>query len=148
MTTGAYLTWLHENAVSLVALPDVPLDTGGRAEAAILRRPPAYLHLVWQDAHWHVWSVDGTPPLATGAGSVVSIGTQDVMLRMSRPGTTVVRIHASRLWQVTSGDACVGSTPAGWLTVTAQQPGLVVVETKLDALVGRSQGPDCEDLVP
>jgi hypothetical protein len=148
LTAASYESWLHENAISLVALPDVPLDTGGRAEAAVLRHPPSYLHLVWQDAHWRVWSVTGSPPLATGAGTVVDVGTQELTLRMTRPGVTVVRIHASRLWQVVDGEACVGATSSGWLTVTAQQPEVVVVAARLDGLVGGSGDPACESPPP
>ncbi|WP_426592109.1 hypothetical protein ACPPVS_09940 [Cellulomonas sp. McL0617] len=145
LTSTRYARWLRDNAVSLVALPDVPLDTGGLAEAAILKHPPAYLHLVWQDAHWKVWSVEGTPPLATGAGHLIHLGTQEFTLDVTRPGSTLVRIHASRLWKVVSGDACIEETRSGWLTVRVDRPQVVVAAASLDALLPGTNVEECGD---
>ncbi|MDM7853843.1 hypothetical protein [Cellulomonas alba] len=144
LSAAAYRGWLQDDAVTLVALPDVPLDAGGQAEAALLRHPPPYLRPVWHDAHWRVWSVSGSRPLATGAGTVTSLGTQEFVLRVTRPGVTEVRIHASRLWTVVEGDACVGATSDGWLTVTATHPQVVVASTELATLFRvRDEEPGC-----
>lgn len=145
LTPASYETWLRRNAVSLVALPDVPLDTGGRAEAEILKHPPSYMHLVWQDAHWKVWSVEGAPPLATGAGELIHLGTQEFTLDVSRPGSTLVRIHASRLWKVVTGDACIEETSSGWLRVTVRYPQVVVAAASLDALIPSPSAQDCTE---
>lgn len=134
LTAPKYARWLRDDAVTLVALPDVPLDAGGAAEGALLRHPPGYLSPVWHDAHWQVWRVAGSRPLASGAGTLTSLGTQEFALRVTRPGVTVVRIHASRLWTVVEGDACIGATPEGWLTVTATRPQVVVAATQLATL--------------
>ena len=63
VTAKSYERWLRRNGVAYVALPDVPMDPAGRAEAALIRGRPAYLHPVWGSAHWHVFRVAGTAPI-------------------------------------------------------------------------------------
>lgn len=127
LTAASYRRWLYHDAVHWIALPDVALDPGGLAEARLLRHPPGYLRLIWRDAHWRLWRVDGAPPMAGGAARLTQLGAASLTLRFNRPGTSVVRIHASPLWQVTSGDACLTATPGGWLRVKSARPGVVTM---------------------
>ena len=70
LTAASYHTWLYENAVRFVALPDAPLDQGGQAEKALLKHPPSYLRSVYTDNQWHIWAVVGAAPLASGAATM------------------------------------------------------------------------------
>lgn len=130
LSASGYHTWLLDNAVRFVALPDVTLDYGGRAEAHLLRHPPAYLQPAWHDAHWTVWRVRDARPIVTGPAQLRSMGAASFVLDFHRSGTATVRIHSSPMWTATSGEACVDST-GKWLTVSARSPGRVTVRSQL-----------------
>jgi hypothetical protein len=132
LTAASYHGWLGAAAVGLVALPDAALDYGGQAEATLLAHPPAYLQPVWHDAHWRVWRVIGAPRLVTGADATLTeLGTASFRLAFPAAGTAVVRIRSSALWHVDGGQACVDSTPDGWLQVHAYAAGGVFVQARV-----------------
>ena len=143
LTAASYKTWLDDSAVDLVALPSVPLDSGGRAEAALLAHPPAYLTPVWSDAHWRVWRVSGATPIASGSGQVTDLDASSVSVRFPAAGSELIRIHSSRLWRVMSPTGCIDTSPAGWLIVRSPRAGTVDIAARLGAgmLGGR---PDCD----
>jgi hypothetical protein len=131
LTATTYRSWLTENAVRFVALPDVPLDAGGAAEAALLAHPPRWLHLVFHDDHWKVWQV-GTPgPFAEGVGTVTQLAPDGFTLTASRPGQTLVRVRWSPYWHVDEGQACVDKTPGGWTIVNSLVAGSVQISARL-----------------
>ena len=132
LTPSSYLHWLVGQGVALVALPNAPIDYGGRAELALLDRSLPYLHLVYTDPQWRVWRVSGAEPLVTGAATMTSLGPASFRADFSRAGTAEVRLRASGLWEVSSGRACIGSTPDGWLEVTAARPGPVTIRARLN----------------
>jgi hypothetical protein len=149
-----YSQWLSDNAVRYVALPDVALDGAGVAEAELLRSGQlSSLRPVWQDAHWQVWAVAHPGPFATGAGQLSSVGVDTFTLHMRRAGTTIVRLHHSRMWQSSTPDICISATPDGWTQVTTSAPGDVTIAARpsLAAFVGplassgSSGGPACPD---
>lgn len=133
LTPARYRAWLDDNAVSVVALPRAPLDTGGKAEAALLRHAPSYLVPVWQDAHWRVWRVADPEPLVSGPARLVDQEPSALTLHFSAPGTAVVRVRASNLWVSDDPDACIGRTPRDWLTVSSPSAGNIQVKTSLTA---------------
>ncbi len=51
-------------------------------------------------------------------------------LSFDRAGPSVVRLHWSPWWQVTSGAACLRPGPDGWTTVEARGPGQVSVAAR------------------
>ncbi len=60
LTPQRYRTWLQENAVRYIALPDGKLDTSAVAEAFLLRRGRVRgLTQVYAARRWRVWRVDG-----------------------------------------------------------------------------------------
>ena len=132
LTPKSYRSWLDANAVSLVAMSRGPVDFGGRAEAALLRTPPAYLAPVWHDRNIQVWRVRDAKPLITGPARLVQLGAASLTVRFTTAGTAVIRIRASSQWVARGGEACVSDDPDGWLTVSAAQPGTV----RLDAQLG------------
>ena len=141
LTAAGYEQWLVDNAVGLVALPNVPLDAGGKAEAALLAAPPSYLRPVYSDANWKVWQVVAPHPLVSGA-TITSMGPASFTLNFAAPGTALVKIRSSRLWQVSTATACVSSDPTGWLQVVSTAPGPVTVRARLNLQLVTGL-PDC-----
>jgi hypothetical protein len=144
LTAASYRAWLDANAVGLVALPDVPIDNGGLAEAALLANPPPYLHEVWHDAHWKVWQVADAVPLASGPATLRTLGISSFILDFPTTGTETVRIHADDMWGI-AGDsaACLTTTADGWFEVTALAPGGVRVHATVGNLIDHDVLPAC-----
>jgi hypothetical protein len=59
LTATAYRSWLVENRVRYVALPDAPLDRAGAAEGAMIARGLPYLRELWRSDHWRIYKVIG-----------------------------------------------------------------------------------------
>jgi hypothetical protein len=56
---AAYRTWLAENRVEYVALPDAPLDGAGRMEGELVAHGVPYLRELWHSEHWRLYRVMG-----------------------------------------------------------------------------------------
>ena len=122
VTAESYERWLRRNGVAYVALPDVPMDPAGRAEAALIRGRPAYLHPVWRSAHWHVFRVAGTAPIVAGPAQLTSLRTDGFTLRALARGRAIVRVRFTAYW-VASGGAWCRRAPGGWTEVAVRRPG-------------------------
>ncbi len=59
LSPAAYRTWLLENKVRYVALPDAPLDKAGELEGASIARGLPYLRELWHSEHWRVYRFIG-----------------------------------------------------------------------------------------
>src|SRR5256714_1927385 len=101
--------------VTIVGAPSVAWPAGaaafaGRSEADFLiQSPPSYLHEMWRNAHWTLYSVDRPVPLLSGPGRLLSATPDSFTFRADRPGRFVMRLHFSRYWAVTTGRGCVRS---------------------------------------
>lgn len=140
LSPAEYHRWLADNAVTLVALADAPIDYGGRAEQRLLAHPPGYLQPIWHDRHWRVWRVLATHPLVSGPATIRAVTPASLALYFARAGTAVIRIHASPLWHVTRGSGCAGSDSDGWLTARAARSGPLDLEAEVNSQV--MTGPD------
>jgi hypothetical protein len=148
LTPAAYRTWLYDNGVSYVALPDADPDYLAEDEDALIRSSPSYLHPVWSNPHWRLYAVRGAPGLVSPAGEapvlpaprarLLSVGPASFTLSARRPGPFLVRIHYTRYWTVTGGEACV-ERDGDWTRVDAPRGGVVSVTARfsLGALLGR-----------
>jgi hypothetical protein len=130
LTPSAYRDWLTSTAVRFVALPDAPLDVSSRQEAALTRRGLPFLHPVFASAHWRVYAVAGTQPLASGPGRLAELDQDGFTLHAAGPGTFLVRLRYTPYWTVTDGTAAVSRTPEGWTQVRVGSPGTVRLETR------------------
>jgi hypothetical protein len=131
LNATSYEAWLHDNSVRYVALPDVTLDRAGNDEARLLRSGKVPdLRPVWSDEHWRVWQVLHPEPFASGAGELSSVGVDSFTLSFSRPGTTLVRLHHSRMWHSPDPNVCISASPTGWTQVTSAQTGEVTIAAK------------------
>ncbi len=127
LTAVSYERWLHEQAVSYVALPDAALDPSSAQEGKLIRRGLPYLRQVFESAHWRIFSVVGATPLLSGPGRLTSLGHDSFELRARTPGQFVVRVHFTRYWTITRGSGCVTLAPGGWTAVSVRAPGTTVV---------------------
>lgn len=121
--------WLRANAVRYVALPDAPMDPAGRAEAAIVAAQPAFLGAVWHDRHWRLFRVRDPLPLASGAAHPVRLGATDLRLRVSRPGSSLLRVHWTPYWRLAAGSGCIARHGA-WTLLRARRPGRFVLSAR------------------
>jgi hypothetical protein len=144
LNATSYRTWLDQEGVSYVALPDAPLDYAAKAEAALVSSGQVPdVTLVWHTHNWKLWAVHSTPGLVSGPGILTSLEPDHFTLQASKPGRLTVRVRYTNYWAVTSGQACVSAAPlpsqpvpgaeAGaappyqWTQVTALSAGTVEV---------------------
>jgi hypothetical protein len=143
LSPDAYRKWLDDNAVRFVALPSAPLDYAARPEAALLRHPPAYLRLAFQDADWKVFAVRRATPLVTGPATLVSMGPDRFVLSVDRPGMILAKVRYTPYWAMTAGRGCVQSGDDGWTRVRADSPGRLVVSIRFSATRLVARGARC-----
>ncbi len=130
LTAAGYERWLHEEAVSYVALPDTPLDPSSAEEGRLIRRGLPYLRAVFRSRHWTVYAVRGATPLLEGPGRLTSLGHDSFALRATMPGRFLVRVRFTRYWTLTAGSGRVTKAPGGWTYVTADRPGQLQVTAR------------------
>ncbi len=138
LTAAGYGRWLHQQAVSYVALPDVPLDPSSAQEGRLIRRGEPYLRQVFASAHWRIFKVLSPTPLLSGPGQLRSLGHDSFALSARVPGTFLVRVHFTRYWTLERGAGCVAAAPGGWTSVSlrAAGPALVAARFSLSRLLG------------
>jgi hypothetical protein len=127
LTTAGYSRWLHEEAVSYVALPDTPLDPSSAQEGRLIRHGLPYLRAVFRSRHWIVYAVHGATPLLEGPGRLTSLGHDSFALLATAPGRFLVRVRYTPFWTLVSGNGRVAEAPGGWTYVSAQRPGPLLI---------------------
>lgn len=130
LAPSVYRHWLYENAVSYVALPDVPLDGSSIGEAALIRHGAPFLKRVFTSAHWQVYRVLGTRPLLEGPGRLAALGHQGFALDAIAPGSFLVRVHYTPYWTASGGRAQISQAPGDWTRVVVKRPGVVRVQAQ------------------
>jgi hypothetical protein len=123
LNAAGYERWLHQQAVSYVALPAVQLDPSSAREGDLIRAGLPYLRLVYSSRHWRIYAVRAPTPLASGPGRVTSLGHESVGLQAYAQGTLLVRVRYTPYWTVTSGAGCVQRGAGGWTRVDAARRG-------------------------
>jgi hypothetical protein len=143
LTPAAYDRWLRAQAVSYVALPDTTLDPSSAQEGRLIRRGLPFLREVFASRHWRIFAVSSPTPLVSGPGQLTALGHDTFALRATAPGNFLVRVHHTRYWAVLRGDACVGSAPGGWTSVSVSSPGAVVVAARFSLSRALDLGSPC-----
>lgn len=121
LTPSAYHAWLRYNAVRFVALSSATPDPAAVAEAATIRAGQPWLVPVWHDAFWRLYRVTGTNPLASPPATVTGSTPAQITLRMSRAGTTVVRVHWSPLLRAAGANV---TRRGPWTQLSVTRPGV------------------------
>ena len=115
MTLAEYRAWVDANAVRWIALPDVELDEGGEAEAALLDRGADWLRPVRTTEHWRIWEVVDAKPIVEPPGRLVSESAEEIVISVERPGTVLVRAWYMPYWSAVGDNACVEASADGLL---------------------------------
>ena len=104
----------------------------------------AEAYRVWLSRNAVQWvalpDVPSPTALISGPATLVRYGREGFTLRVHRPGRIIVRVHATRYWQVTGAKACVTATPDDWSVVHSRSRGIVRVRAAISArrlLTGR-----------
>jgi hypothetical protein len=122
LSSQQYHDWLRYNAVRYVAISGGSLDWASPAESDIVRAGQPWLVPVWHDEFWRLYRVTGTSPLASPPAAVMSTTPARITLRMTRPGTTIIRIHWSSWLRSTGGGTVARHGP--WTSLTTGRPGI------------------------
>jgi hypothetical protein len=130
LTPAAYERWLDQNAVSYVALADVPLDGSSAREAALVRSGMPFLREVFSEGGWRVYRVLGARPIVEGPGRLTTLGHDSFTLLARAAGSFLVRVHYTPWWTVTNGGARVAAAPGGWTALRVSRPGRVTVSAR------------------
>ncbi len=138
LNARSYERWLHEQAVSYVALPDAKLDPSSAREGELIRAGLPYLREVFAGRHWRIYAVRAATPLAAGPGRLTSLGHESFTLAADSPGSFLVRVRFTRYWTLTRGDGCVERAAGGWTRVAARAAGPIVVRARFS--LGRALG--------
>jgi hypothetical protein len=123
LSAASYERWLHQQAVSYVALPAVQLDPSSAREGDLIRAGLPYLRLVYSSRHWRIYAVRAPTPLLSGPGRVTELGHDTLSLQVDAPGSVLVRVRWTPYWTVTSGAGCVQRGVGGWTRVDAARRG-------------------------
>ena len=139
LNDATYSTWLRDNAIRFVALPDAPLDYSSVAERRLIVRNPSYLTLRWRSPDWRVYSVRDPEPLVDPIGAAAAhtlwVGHQGFALDVATPGDFLVRVSFTPYWSLARGEGCL-LRRGDWTLVHADSPGLIRVAA--DFSLGRA----------
>ena len=125
-----YASWLSENAVRYVALPDAKPDRSSYRERALIESDVPYLKLRATFDHWRIYEVTlPAPVVISEKGSNITLeqlGSDEVLLQVKKPGTALVRVRWTPYWLAKGG--CVERADE-WTRVTAKNEGFLRLVT-------------------
>jgi hypothetical protein len=130
LTSGSYRTWLSQNGVQYVALPDARLDSSSVTEARLITRGQPYLQPIWRSAHWQVWRFTDYHGLVDGPARLADLAADSFTLRVTGTGAVTVHIHDSPHWAV-EGRGCTTASADGWIELHNLEIGKVRVSQAL-----------------
>ncbi len=143
LAAAAYHRWLRRNAVRYVAVPDVPLDPSGRAEARLVAGGLPYLRPVWRGAHWKLYAVQDPLPLVGGPATLTTLDRDGFTVRASARGWILVRTHFSPYFASSGAPACLSPAPGAWTRVFALGRGTIKVQARFTPGRAVSSGARC-----
>ena len=82
-----------------------------------------YLRLVWADAHWRLFRVDGATPLLSGPGRLSAVSPDSFTIDAARAARFLMRLHYTQYWALATGSGCVQAGAGNWTAVTLRRPG-------------------------
>ncbi|MET0417645.1 MAG: hypothetical protein ABW022_16655 [Actinoplanes sp.] len=121
LTADSYRSWLTEQAVQFVAVPDAPLSWSGRPEAELVTAGLPYLTEVWSDEHWRLYAVADPRPIVGSPATLVEQTAAAVTFDVPQGADVPVRVRYSR-WLRASGGAIV-QTVGDWTVVRTPRAG-------------------------
>jgi hypothetical protein len=135
-----YRSWLIDNGVEYVALPDAPLDQAGQAEAKLVGSGTVRsLTEIWSSPDWKLFRVEGSSGIVSGPGRLVSLSGSSVTLDADRAAQMTVRVRYTSDWRVDKGEACISRAAGGWIEVATPR----AEEVRLELTLTGAGGPEC-----
>ena len=126
-----YASWLSENAVRYVALPDAKPDASAYRERALIEGGLPYLKRLATFEHWRIYEVTLPTPIviSQGEANIVpeQLGSDELLLRVIKPGDAVLRVRWTPYWLAKGG--CV-EREGDWTRVTAPKEGFLRLVTR------------------
>jgi hypothetical protein len=120
----SYGTWLAEHGVRFVAVASGKPDFSSYKERALIESGLPFLRPVWHSKEWRVYEVTLPHailiPHGDAAMALRSLGVQQLVIDVQRPGDAEVKVHWSPYWRAYGG--CV-ERDGQWARVTARRPG-------------------------
>jgi hypothetical protein len=135
LTAASYRSWLLNWSVGYVVLPATEPDSAGVAEARIITAGHAWLPLVWQDAGWQVYRVEGSDPLASAPATASYAGPAALTVHLPRAGSALLRIAWSPWLTIegidedTNPRACLARN-GPWTELFAPAAGTFTIEAR------------------
>ncbi len=142
LTVAAYRRWLLDHGVRWLAVPDVPLDAGGRVEAALVSREGTeldipWLRRVWWNADWDLYEVVAPRPIVDPPADLLVQLPDRVVIDTERPATVTVRYVYRPYWTISSG-ACIERGSDGWIVAHLPASGRYTLRTDVSAIWRRT----------
>jgi hypothetical protein len=136
--------WLRDQAISLIALPDAPLDYSARAEAKLLRSAtPAYVREIWRSAHWRLFAVADPTALATPPAALTRLASDSFTLAAPGAGSFTARVRYTPYWRIAGAPGCVRRAGGDWTQLEVRRPGSVHVVIDFSLARVFDHGPRC-----
>jgi hypothetical protein len=105
LTAATYRAFLDRNAVAAVAVATgVPLDYSATREAALVHEGLPYLHEVWSNHNWQVYTVDQPWPVVSAPARVLRITDTGLTIDTPSPGRYLTRMQWSPYLTVNGGE--------------------------------------------
>jgi hypothetical protein len=143
-----YASWLSENAIRYVALPDAKPDSSSYRERALIESGDLpYLRLRKRFDHWRIYEVTLPAPLVIPDGdaniTLEQLGSDRVLLRVERPGEALLRVRWTPYWLAKGG--CV-ERDGDWTRVIAERTGFLELVTRFGPERILQRGRRCNSL--
>ena len=131
LTEQSYASWLSENAVRYVALPDAKPDASSHRERALVEDGLPYLKLRATFEHWRIYEVTLPTPIVISQGEanivLEQLDSDELLLRVKKPGDALLRVRWTPYWLAKGG--CV-ERDGEWTRVTAEREGFLRLVTR------------------
>jgi hypothetical protein len=141
-----YASWLADNGVRYVALPSAKPDRSSYAERALIERGLRYLRLRWRSEDWRLYEVLLPAPLVIpdrgAAISLEQLGSDQLLLDVTRPGSALLRVRWTPYWF--AGGGCV-ERAGSWTRVIAERRGYMRLSTRFAPERIVEHGRRCDD---
>jgi hypothetical protein len=121
LNAATYRTWLAEQAVQFVAVPDAALTWSGLPEAALIGAGLPYLTPIWQGAHWRLYAVADPQPIVAAPATLVAHTATTLTIEAPAAADIPLRVRYYR-WLKSSGGAVVRRAGV-WTVLRVPAPG-------------------------
>lgn len=121
LNAPSYRQWLDANAVSLIALPPEPAEEN-KPEAALVTSGMPYLHVIWQQAGWRIYSLDSPTPIVELPATLVSSDQSSLTIVVGSATDVTLNVRPSRFLRLVGDGTSTCLTPSGETAVQVRIP--------------------------